>query len=274
MFLKRHLKCSATEAAELHNNYLKYLARIPVAGVALFDPQCKRLLLVKGCFKDCPWGFPKGKVDEGESLLQCAVRETREETGIDMTGQLREEHKIQLCLGSPKKDITLYIAVLRELPTNLAPQVQNEIGKIGWVSLAEVKTGLQGRSCVSKVMATPFWKPLSTWLDNVATDPTTPEPTSCSPCNSKGFRNAKKMSPLTMSGAFTTGEHTKGHWCLKGACLFSQMNFLTQAELSRHTEAMHRKDTKGINCDEPQIVYPKTTQKSKRQRAKVGRPKG
>jgi predicted NUDIX family NTP pyrophosphohydrolase len=29
-----------------------------------------------------PWGIPKGLLDEGESLLDAAVRETREETGV------------------------------------------------------------------------------------------------------------------------------------------------------------------------------------------------
>jgi predicted NUDIX family NTP pyrophosphohydrolase len=31
-----------------------------------------------------PWGIPKGLPDEGESLAEAAVRETREETGVDV----------------------------------------------------------------------------------------------------------------------------------------------------------------------------------------------
>jgi predicted NUDIX family NTP pyrophosphohydrolase len=31
-----------------------------------------------------PWGIPKGLPDEGESLLYTAVRETREETGVQI----------------------------------------------------------------------------------------------------------------------------------------------------------------------------------------------
>jgi predicted NUDIX family NTP pyrophosphohydrolase len=35
-----------------------------------------------------PWGIPKGVPDGGEELEDTARRETREETGIDMTGPL------------------------------------------------------------------------------------------------------------------------------------------------------------------------------------------
>jgi len=33
------------------------------------------------------WSIPKGEVEEGEDFLQCAIREMREETGIDASGK-------------------------------------------------------------------------------------------------------------------------------------------------------------------------------------------
>lgn len=40
------------------------------------------------------WVFPKGKVEEGESLPQCALREVREETGIEarISSELGQTH--------------------------------------------------------------------------------------------------------------------------------------------------------------------------------------
>jgi 8-oxo-dGTP pyrophosphatase MutT (NUDIX family) len=35
--------------------------------------------------KNAKWEEPGGRIDAGETALQCAVRETREETGIDLT---------------------------------------------------------------------------------------------------------------------------------------------------------------------------------------------
>lgn len=42
----------------------------------------KELLLIKGPRRD--WEMPGGQVEEGESLSQAVVRETKEESGIDI----------------------------------------------------------------------------------------------------------------------------------------------------------------------------------------------
>ena len=41
------------------------------------------VLLIKNKYTDF-WSFPKGHVEEGENEYQTAIRETREETGIDV----------------------------------------------------------------------------------------------------------------------------------------------------------------------------------------------
>lgn len=46
------------------------------------------------------WDFPKGEVEEGEEVLKSAVRELKEETGIDVSGRKIEEF---VSLGSVKR---------------------------------------------------------------------------------------------------------------------------------------------------------------------------
>ncbi len=52
------------------------------AGAAITDSE-GRILLVKRC--DCgKWGIPGGLMEFGETLAQTAVREAKEETGLDI----------------------------------------------------------------------------------------------------------------------------------------------------------------------------------------------
>lgn len=55
-----------------------------VYGSICMTPQ-NRILLVRGR-RSMKWSFPKGHKHSGESYLDCAVRETLEETGIYLEG--------------------------------------------------------------------------------------------------------------------------------------------------------------------------------------------
>lgn len=50
----------------------------------LIQSEGKYLLVHATGAKDNKWGIPKGKQEEGESLMDTAIREVFEETGIDL----------------------------------------------------------------------------------------------------------------------------------------------------------------------------------------------
>lgn len=60
---------------------LGYVTAKVGAGAAIFDDD-RRVLLLKRA-DDGKWGFPAGGVEPNESAAEAAVRETREETGIE-----------------------------------------------------------------------------------------------------------------------------------------------------------------------------------------------
>lgn len=69
------------------------------------------------------WDFPKGEAGEGESLLQTARREVREETGItDLAFPWGQQYTETPPYGSPRKSPGT---------TSLVPS----IGKSNWVSI-------------------------------------------------------------------------------------------------------------------------------------------
>jgi 8-oxo-dGTP pyrophosphatase MutT (NUDIX family) len=63
------------------------------------------------------WSIPKGKVESGENLLESAIRETYEETSLDINS-LKKEY-----------DITLYEEVWKEITYNSFDENKNKIIK-------------------------------------------------------------------------------------------------------------------------------------------------
>ena len=72
-----------------YTNVLKsFIFRIKKGvNVVILDSE-NRILVMKRCpdarFPGEHWGFPGGKVDKGETLKQAAIREAKEETGLDV----------------------------------------------------------------------------------------------------------------------------------------------------------------------------------------------
>lgn len=54
------------------------------AGIIIFSGNPPEFLLLKNTVKKTFWSFPKGKIEEKESEEHAAIRETREETNLDV----------------------------------------------------------------------------------------------------------------------------------------------------------------------------------------------
>lgn len=67
---------------------------IRAAGVLVQTPEERALFLLRGPGGDYPltWAFPGGRHEEGESLVECAVREMAEETGFAVESSGLREH--------------------------------------------------------------------------------------------------------------------------------------------------------------------------------------
>lgn len=94
------------------------------------------------------WDLPKGKLDAGESVLECAIREVREETGLTHL-------TIQFFICTTKhqyfdkwlnKDIdkhTHWYAMQTSTNEMLIPQTEEDIEKLIWVSTTQLPTYLK-----------------------------------------------------------------------------------------------------------------------------------
>ncbi|VDK86784.1 unnamed protein product [Litomosoides sigmodontis] len=107
-----------------------YKSAVPTYGAMLLDSSLNYVLLVQGYFSKNSWGFPKGKINEGEEPEACASREVMEEVGFDISDKISETHLVQCFVNETL--IRLYI--VRNVPVDFpfAPNTRKEIGKIQW----------------------------------------------------------------------------------------------------------------------------------------------
>ncbi|EFJ48568.1 hypothetical protein VOLCADRAFT_90679 [Volvox carteri f. nagariensis] len=112
-------------------DYRRYKQSIPVYGAILLDAAMEQVLLVRGNKSSMGWGFPRGKVNEGESESDCAIREVLEETGYDIRSQLREADYLEITADGKRHK--LYIVTGLDPNTQeFEPHSKWEIGAYAW----------------------------------------------------------------------------------------------------------------------------------------------
>ena len=92
-----------------------------VVGCIIFH--CNKMLLIKG--SGGKWSFPKGRRREGETPLQGALREAKEEAGIDLSDR-RPDMTLFLRYG------TYYLFNLWRLPDLETPSTPEEVLEVAW----------------------------------------------------------------------------------------------------------------------------------------------
>jgi ADP-ribose pyrophosphatase YjhB (NUDIX family) len=109
--------------------YFKKMSRRK-AGVFIYDPELKKVLIVLS--RNRFWGLPKGSVKIGESDRVCAVREVKEETGIDI-----DESSFTYAVKVNNSSIYFYME-LQSCNVNIQEskyQEANDVNGIGWITL-------------------------------------------------------------------------------------------------------------------------------------------
>lgn len=102
------------------------MANIHLAGCIMQDGQDRILLLHRNTAKRTQWEIPGGKIGQGEDAQKTAVREIKEELGVDVA--------IQRELGSRSFEEDGYVmhytwfkaTITRGRPTIMEPQTHDE----------------------------------------------------------------------------------------------------------------------------------------------------
>ncbi len=122
---------------ELKKAFFKKFTLVKAAG-GLVEHENKDILLI---FRRGMWDLPKGKLDKGEKLEDCAVREVTEETGLENIKLIAPltitYHTYHEGARFILKESHWYAMSVNGTQT-LRPQTEEDIQEVKWVSPAEL----------------------------------------------------------------------------------------------------------------------------------------
>ncbi|CAI5715598.1 unnamed protein product [Hyaloperonospora brassicae] len=114
---------------ELFQDFKTYQRQVPVVGCILLNAKRTKLVLVRN-WKGTSWTFPRGKVNEGESDVDCARREVLEECGYDVSDSLMPSEFLDFVAADQR--MRMYVCVNVPETYAFAPQTRKEISTIEW----------------------------------------------------------------------------------------------------------------------------------------------
>lgn len=119
------------------------LKTIKAAGGLVLNEKQEILMI----FRRGKWDLPKGKLDEGEKIEECAVREVMEETGltkIDLGPLLSITHHtyFDTWLKEEVMKETHWFLMQANSEEKLVPQTAEDIEIIEWVSINDLNQHL------------------------------------------------------------------------------------------------------------------------------------
>ena len=105
------------------------------SGILLHNISSNHILIVQS--RGNMWGFPKGSLEEGENFNDCAIRELREETGINLESDVldtsvpyRLNHYVKYYYITTEEDYS---------DIGIHDDINNDANGICWIKLSCLK---------------------------------------------------------------------------------------------------------------------------------------
>ena len=115
---------------------------IEAAGGLVYNNKNQLLMI----FRNGKWDLPKGKLEVGENIEQCAMREVEEECGVSgliITQQLQETYHTYEINGQKILKRTYWFEMKSSFKGNLVPQTKEGITAVVWVDEQDIAEKLE-----------------------------------------------------------------------------------------------------------------------------------
>ena len=131
-----------SDLEELRKAFWKKFLLVKAGGGLVRNGEEKYLFM----FRRGVWDLPKGKLDPGETIEHCAIREVMEETGIEgviLEGPLLITYHTYDESGKHILKETHWFRMAAPAPGELTPQLEEQITELRWVDRAGMKALLR-----------------------------------------------------------------------------------------------------------------------------------
>lgn len=115
---------------------------IEAAGGLVYNIKNQILMI----FRNDKWDLPKGKLEVGENIYECAIREVKEECGVDnlvIIKALKDTYHTYEMNGVAILKRTYWFKMNTNFTADLIPQLEEGITKVEWVSKEDILTRLE-----------------------------------------------------------------------------------------------------------------------------------
>ena len=123
------------------NDFCSGFSLIEAAGGLVSNQENKVLMI----FRNGKWDLPKGKLELGESIESCAIREVEEEcgvSGLEICNKLLDTFHTYDLKGKNILKKTYWYKMSCSFSGDLIPQTEEGITEVCWVDMESVKDKL------------------------------------------------------------------------------------------------------------------------------------
>ena len=136
---------------EILNKFTKKIPLVVAAGGVVTNREGKVLFI----YRNNKWDLPKGKIDKGETLEECAFREVAEETGVQglkIENILKTTYHVFKRTGTYKLKEVHWFAMKTSYKGELVGQLDEGIEKVRWKGPVKIAKALENSYANIKIL--------------------------------------------------------------------------------------------------------------------------